>query len=151
MLDLLPYKSTFEEHRARYRAQIAYMDADLLEWAEKNGGKESLETGQRKAFAGRELGLIKLANYDDAALEYVSALENALTQTERENAQLRAQLLALKGEKPLEFVSRRDFLAATILGNIARIPMPLPALLVRKAAARQASIQFARNSQPDLF
>ena len=144
-------RANWLEYQARFQAQIAKMDADLKEWAEKKGGADTLEGPDKKHYIGRQNGLIALANLDDATTEYITFLEALVVELDTENTRLRSELRNATGEAPRQFISRRDWLHGVVTANPSRSPQPLAVFCNWKSSARNASINYAHQSQPQLF
>lgn len=145
------FHANYIEAQRRYQAQIAWMLAELTEWAEKNGGVENLDGAQKKQYKGRENGLIVLSNFDDAASVCIADFQQLIEELEHENRLLRNQLREATGESPKTHITRRDWVQGIIFANPSRSPQPLAAFCNAKSGVRNASINYAFQSQPNIF
>lgn len=148
----------FEQCRADFLGQVAYMDTKNREQAERHGGIEYLkqhpESDAAKRYFGLESRFIKFAAYDDAVLAYIAELSRVIESQAQTivtaNQQLREYRAAQ--HRPLEpppRMSHAEFLGLTILAS--RIPKRVGALLDHREALREASKINAATLQPHLY
>ncbi len=139
-------REQFAEFKQRYLRQIAYMSADLAEWAEKNGGIDALTTTQKNQYKGRENGLIVLANYDDAATDFIQYLENRVEALAIEVRHLKDKIGAHESEA---FISKIDWIRS--FAGATKEPQALYGFFRMKEAKRASIINFSKQSQPELY
>lgn len=81
-------REQYEESRKIYLENLAYMNRQNDEFAEKNGGVQALSDDNRRIFEGRQNRIIRLVAYHDRAQEYIADLQEWISGLIAENRRL---------------------------------------------------------------
>jgi hypothetical protein len=135
-----------------FQKTIAQMQIALEQWILKAGGRDGLDTGQKKHVEGREHTLTVLYQYEQSAERL---LDVQLAELRRENANLKAQL-----QQPTVHLNRVMTIGEALeMKRAANMMNTHPGILAAKGrierenkeTTRQNSILKLQAEMPDLF
>lgn len=148
-------QSIYDDARQKFEQAFEYMRQSVEEYKSRQGGAD-MPANAKNIYESRRRQLVTLANFYDAA-------EERLQEKEQEIQELRNQVRALEkrnyllreqhGQTSTELETRihpRIWLKMMLLvGNSD--PVPLGAIIGPKEGRRQAQIEYAQKSQPNLY
>lgn len=150
-------QAEYDQARADYLAQVAYMNTQNLATAERHGGVDSLRenptSDAAKRFLGIERRLIQLAAFEDAAENLIQRMQQVIDDQFEEIDQLRRENKLMKrrieNREPEEFISQRDWIQLVLCAP--HFPVPVVEYMKRDARMRYARVAEARRRYPHLF
>lgn len=84
-------RERYQDAKAIYLDNLAYMNRQNDEFAEKKGGVETLNDADKRIYEGRQNRIIRLVAFHDRTQEYIESLEEWIADLIQTNRQLAMQ------------------------------------------------------------